>query len=368
MFHASPRHTLGVEVELGIVDRRTLRLVSRSEDLLAAILPPGQSEHPRAKHEFYSSSIEVITGICETVADAGQDLRGTLAELRAAMTPMGLTLQPGGGHPEEQWRELVVTDRPRYQEFAEWIQWPARRSMCHGIHYHVGVSSGDAAVAIANSLAVSLPLLLGPSASSPFWHGYDTGMASARTKVFEGMPTADLPPELDDYGHFEVLMDQMHQAGAIRTVRELWWDIRPHPGFGTVELRVCDTMGTLDEILALAALAQCLVTDLNLAFDAGRPVPRLPRWALKENKWRAARWGVDTDIVVADRGTTRPLTDVLRDEVDRLTPVAARLGCAAELAAVLAVAANPGYRRQRQVYAGTHSVHAVTQSLVDGWH
>jgi glutamate---cysteine ligase / carboxylate-amine ligase len=370
-FHASPRHTLGVEVELGIVDQQTLRLVSESDDVLEAMLADGpydgMDEHPKAKHEFYSSSIEIITGICEDTAEARSDLAETTDEVTEAMAPMGLALQPGGGHPEEQWRDLVVTHKPRYQEFADWIQWPARRSMCHGIHYHVGVNGGDAAVAIANALAVSIPLLLGPSASSPFWHGYDTGLASARTKVFEGMPTADLPPELEDYAHFERLMADMHTAGAIRTVRELWWDIRPHPGFGTIEARVCDTMGTLEEIVAMAALTQCLVTDLNRRFDEGKPLPRLPRWALKENKWRAARWGIEAQIVVRPDGATRSLRDVLADELERLAPVADELGCSADLASVAGVAADPGYERQRRWFAMTGELHEVTRNLVSHW-
>ncbi len=299
-FHASAGPSLGVEIELGLVDRQTLALVPASGEVLEAIRPAGAAEHPKAKNEFYASSLEIITGICATVADARTDLLGTIEEVDRALAARGLAMQPGGVHPSAHWQDLSVSDKPRYQEFAQWIQWPARRSMCHGIHYHVGVRSGDAAVAIANSLGTSIPVLLAPSASSPFWAGHDTGMASARTKVFEGMPTADLPAELDDFAEFQDLMAQMQRAGAIRTVRELWWDVRPHPGFGTVEIRVCDAMATLDEILALAALAQCLVADLNTRFDAGEPLPRLPRWALKENKWRAARWGMDAVIIGTD--------------------------------------------------------------------
>jgi carboxylate-amine ligase len=307
-----------------------------------------------------------ITGICGTVADARTDLLGTIAEVREVLEPAGLAMQAGGLHPSAQWQDLVVSDKPRYQEFAEWIQWPARRSMCHGIHYHVGIRSGDAAIAIANSLAVWTPLLLGPSAASPFWGGRDTGMASARTKVFEGMPTADLPPELDDYADFAELMRTMQDAGAIRSVRELWWDVRPHPGFGTVEIRVCDSMGTLEEVLALAAFSQCLVSDLNDRFDGGEPLPRLPRWALKENKWRAARWGVDTTVIEPSLKTV-PLREALGAEVERLAPTAQRLGCADELLAVPALAAEPGYVRQRRIAEQTGSLTAVTEDLVLRW-
>jgi carboxylate-amine ligase len=365
-YQPSAGPTLGVEVELGLVDRSSLDLRPASAEVLEALRPHGESEHPKVKNEFYASSLEMITGICATVADARADLLDSMAEIQAVLEPAGLAMQPGGLHPTARWTELEVSDKPRYQEFAEWIQWPARRSMCHGIHYHVGVRSGDAAVAIANSLATATPLLLGPSASSPFWSGRDTGLASARTKVFEGMPTADLPPEVDSFEEFRHLMAEMQDAGAIRSVRELWWDVRPHPGFGTVEVRVCDTMGTLDEVLALAALSQCLVADLNDRFDAGDPLPRLPRWALKENKWRAARWGVDTEIITPERSTV-PLREALAAEVARLAPVAHRLGCAAELAAVPAVADQPGYVRQRAIAREHGTLDAVTQDLVDRW-
>lgn len=365
-YHASAGPSLGVEIELGLVDRATLQLVPGSAQVLEQIRPADADEHPKAKNEFYASSLEIITGICTTVAEARGDLLATIAEVDAELRPRNLAMQPGGAHPTARWQDLHVTGKPRYQEFARWIQWPARRSMCHGIHYHVGVRSADAAVAIANSLGVSIPLLLAPSASSPFWGGHDTGLASARTKVFEGMPTADLPAELEDFAAFQRLMAQMQAAGAIRTVRELWWDIRPHPGFGTVEIRVCDAMGTLDEILALAALTQCLVADLNERFDAGEPLPRLPRWALKENKWRAARWGMDAEVINVTGGTVA-VREALAEEVARLAPVAARLGCADELAGVAAVAAAPGYERMRTIARESDSLDAVTADLVARW-
>lgn len=365
-FHASAGPTLGIEIELGLVDLATLRLVPAAAGVLEALRPPGSAEHPKAKHEFYASSLEIITGICRTVQDARADLLATLAQVQAVLQPAAVAMQPGGLHPAARWSDLVVSDKPRYQEFAAWITWPALRSMCHGIHYHVGVRSGDAAVAIANSLATAAPLLLGPSASSPFWEGRDTGMASARTKVFEGMPTADIPPQLDDYEQFADLMASMQAAGAIRSVRELWWDVRPHPGFGTVEIRVCDSMATLDEVLALAAFSQCLVADLNDRFDAAEPLPRLPRWALKENKWRAARWGVDTDIITGSL-TSVPLREALAGEVERLAPVAGALGCAAELAAVPGIADEPGYLRQRRIAEQCGSLDDVTADLVARW-
>jgi carboxylate-amine ligase len=367
-FNASPRNTLGIEVESGIVDLSTLALVPRSDEVLTELAEPHGDEHPKAKHEFYQSSIEVITGICETVPEAGADLRATFDEVDEALAKRGLVLQPGGLHPFSAWHELSVTDKERYRNFAERIQWPARRSMCHGIHYHVGVQSGDASVAIANSLAIQLPLFIALSASSPFWHGGDTGLDSSRTKVFEAMPTNDLPPLLSGWGEFEALMQVLIKGGAIESVRELWWDIRPHPGFGTVELRMSDSMHTMREILALAALAQCLVYDMSRRIEAGETLPSLHHWVLKENKWRAARFGLDTNLIENNDGDNRPIGELIELTVNDLAGTAELLGCAAQLADVRRIVAHGnGATRQREEFARSGDLRTVVELLIREW-
>ena len=210
-----------------------------------------------------------------------------------AAQPRGLALISAATHPFSHWSTLRISPHPRYADLVDRIQWPARRLAIHGIHFHVGVRSGAKAVAIANSLAFHLPLFLALSASSPFWHGLDTGMASARTKIFEGLPTAGLPPQLDSYDDFEAFMETLIAANAIESVREVWWDVRPHPNFGTVELRMCDAMATLTEVAAVAALAQSLVQYLDAPLDAGEPLPGARDWVIRENKWLAARYGLD---------------------------------------------------------------------------
>ena len=367
-FNSSPRNTLGVEVEIGIVDKDSHELVSRSNEVLEVLEAPFEGEHPKAKHEFYQSSIEVITGICETVTEAGEDLGETFDEVDEVLNTMGLELQSGGLHPLADWEDLKVTDKPRYLNFAERIQWPARRSMCHGIHYHVGVQSADASVAIANSVAVQLPQFIALSASSPFWHGSPTGLASSRTKVFEAMPTSDLPPKLSGWDEFVTLMDVLIKGGAIESVRELWWDIRPHPGFGTVELRMSDTMGTMREVLALAAMAQCLVYDLSRRFESGEELPWLMPWILKQNKWRAARFGLDTDIIVNNQGDNRPLRELVVELIDQLQPAATVLGCASQLNDVLLILEHGnGASRQLAEYERTGDLNSVVEMLVREW-
>lgn len=367
-FNASPRNTLGVEVEIGIVDAASLDLVPRSGEVLDELGAAHGGEHPKIKHEFYQSSIEVITAIPETVDEAEQDLTESFAELTAALDRRGLALQGGALHPTASWLDLTVTDSPRYQNFAERIQWPARRSMCHGIHYHVGVQSADASVAIANSLAVQMPLFIGLSASSPYWEGIDTGLASSRTKVFEAMPTNDIPPQLSGWGEFEALMDSLIKGGAIESVRELWWDIRPHPGFGTVELRVSDSMQTMREIMSLAALAQCLVYDLSRRFEAGEELPTLTHWVLKQNRWRATRYGFDTDLIVSTDGHNQPMLEVIAETLDRLAPTAKLLGCEKQLADINSIVeGGNGATRQRREYARTGDFRSVIELLIREW-
>ncbi|MEI6623714.1 MAG: glutamate--cysteine ligase [Actinomycetes bacterium] len=367
-FNASPRNTLGVEVEIGIIDAQTLELASRSAEVLAELGAPFGGEHPKAKHEFYQSSVEVITGICETVTDADADLTETFSEVTDALDRRGLELQGGGLHPQAFWRDLKVTDKERYQKFAERIEWPARRSMCHGIHYHVGVQSGDAAVAISNSLAIQMPQFIALSASSPFWHGFDTGLASSRTKVFEAMPTNDIPPLLSGWDEFVSLLNALVTGGALQSVRELWWDIRPHPAFGTVELRMSDSMQTMREVLALAALAQSLVYDMSRRFEAGETLPALNRWVLKENRWRATRYGLDTDVIVDNQGSNKPLVEVIAQTLDMLASSADELGCSEQLAVVKdIIAGGNGSTRQRREYARSGDLRTVVELLVEEW-
>jgi carboxylate-amine ligase len=366
-FHSSERASLGVEWELQLVDRETRELTSGAIDVLADITPEGLDEHPKAKHELLQSTVEVITGICTTVAEAKADLAATVAEVAAAADKRALDLMCAGSHPFTNWRSQEVSPKERYVQLMERMQWMARRMQIFGVHVHVGVRSGDKAFPIVNALTQYVPHFLALSASSPYWSGSDTGLASARTKVFEGLPTAGLPYQLPDWAAFEEYMETLITTGAIESVREVWWDIRPHPDFGTVELRICDGLPTLDEIGVVAAFAQCLVEKLDQEIDRGYTLPMPAGWVLRENKWRATRYGLDADIVVDDKGTVRPVRDAISDLAEELEPFARKLGCAAELADVERVlAGGASYQRQRQV-AAAHGgdLRPVVDSLVE---
>ncbi|RBY93233.1 glutamate--cysteine ligase [Blastococcus sp. TF02A-30] len=365
-FRSSERASLGVEWELQLVDRETRELTAGAVEILEELRPEGAEEHPKAKHELLQSTVEIITGVCTTVAEAKADLAGTLAEVVAAADRRGLGVMCAGSHPFTRWDSQEISPKERYLELVERMQWLARRLQIFGVHVHVGVRSPDKIIPIVNALTQYLPHLLALSASSPFWSGCDTGLASARTKVFEGMPTGGLPHQLADWAEFEEYMDTLIRTGAIQSVREVWWDVRPHPDFGTVELRICDGLPTLDEIGAVAALAQCLVEQFDTQLDRGYTLPTPAEWVIRENKWRAVRWGLDADIVVDEKGTVRPVRQAILDLVEELTPTAKRLGCEAELADVVRIVElGASYQRQRAVAAAHDGdLTAVVDSLL----
>jgi glutamate---cysteine ligase / carboxylate-amine ligase len=365
-FRSSPRSTLGVEMELAIVDLETRALTSASNEVLA-VMGEGhpEGEHPKAKHELYQCTVEAITGICETAGEARADLAETLTELDRVTRARGMGVISTATHPFSGWAEQTVSPNPRYHALLERIGWPARRLTTHGTHYHVGVPSGPAAIAIANSLTYRLPVLLALSANSPFWNGHDTDMASARTKIFEGLPTAGLPPRIQGWPDFEQYMETLITAGAIESVRDVWWDVRPHPDFGTVELRMCDAMPTLDEVIALAALAQSLVADLARRFEAGEELASGRDWVIKENKWEAARYGLEADLV-DDDGCRTPVRAVIEDLVDEVRPMADLLGCADELEGVADIVdRGAGYHRSRAVTAAGGTTVDVVDLLLE---
>lgn len=354
-FTHNARPTVGVEMELHLVDAATGELASASNEILAemgAAHPDG--EHPKAKHELFQSTVEIITGVCENAAEAGDDLRTTMEELRASVQRRGLTLISAGTHPFGLAREQVVSPHQRYIDLIDDLQWPARRMLICGMHVHVGVPDGERAIRIIAELMRHHPLFLALSSSSPYFEGEDSGMASARTKIFEGLPTAGLPPPLANWSDFETFMSTLLDSGCIRSIREVWWDIRPHPDFGTVEFRMCDATPTVRETVALAALAQTLVewTNRRITDDSLPPPPR--DWTVRENRWLAARYGIDAELIVEHPDTghpdRRPVRELVAELLDELRPVAGDLGNLDQLADLdVLLAIGTGAERQRQV-------------------
>ena len=362
-FHSSPSSSLGVEWELQLVDRETRQLTSGATEILAELSPDG--EHPTAKAELLQSTIEVITGVCTTVPEAMADLAGTIAQVTALAEPRGLGLMCAGSHPITDWQSQQISDNPRYVKLIEDMQWLARRMQIFGVHVHVGVRSPDKAVATVNALSSYIPHFLALSASSPYWVGSDTGLASSRSKVFEGLPTAGLPHQLNDWAQFEQYMETLIKTGTIDSIKEVWWDVRPHPTYGTVELRICDGLPTIAEVSMVAALSQCLVDTFDREIDKGYTLPTPRRWVVQENKWRAARYGLDASIIVG-QDSVQPVRDALRELVQDMRSTAERLGCSAELDLVEQVLeGGASYQRQRAVAAASGGdLTAVVDSLL----
>jgi carboxylate-amine ligase len=365
-FTSSPRSSLGVEWELELVDLQTRELAGAASEILDEMSGGPDVEHPKAKHELLESCIEVITGVCGTVDEAVEDLRGTMTEVAAAAGTRGLGVMCSGTHPTTDWATQQISPNPRYAKLVEDMQWLARRLQIFGVHVHVGVRSPDKVIPIVNALTAYIPHFLALSASSPYWIGTDTGLASARSKVFEGLPTAGLPYQMSGWNDFEHYMATLISAQTISSVREVWWDVRPHPTFGTVELRICDGLPTLYEISWAAALSQCLVEMLNGQLDRGYTLPVPKGWTLRENKWRAARYGIEAELIVDNDGRTAPIRDLIAELVDDLAPVAERLGCSRELLRTKGILdVGPSYLRQRAAAAAAGgNLHAAVDGLL----
>lgn len=366
LFNASAGSSLGVEVELQLVDRETRALRSGASEILRRLEKERGEAHPKAKNELIESNIEVITGICSTVAEARADLESTLAEVVPTAEALGLGLACAGTHPFSSWADQEITPNERYLRLLEEMQWPARRMTIFGIHTHVGIRSAEKAIAIANALTAYIPHFLALSASSPYFEGRDTGLASSRCKVFEGLPTAGLPQLLDGWAEFSELMTTLIEARAISSIREIWWDIRPHPNFGTVELRICDGLPTMTEIATVAALAQCLVEWMDSLIDRGYGLPCPKAWILGQNKWRAARHGLDAELIIDERGALAPVRTAIEELVEELTPIARRLDCEAELLNALQILEHgPSYLRQRRWVSEGATLEDVVDKLME---
>ncbi|NIZ90635.1 glutamate--cysteine ligase [Kineosporiaceae bacterium B12] len=366
-FASSPRPTLGVEWEMALVDRRSRDLVSSAAEVIDAVHAADDAAGEKVQKELLRNTLEVVTGICDTVAEAADDLTDSLRGIRRVTDPMGLELMCSGTHPFAQWDVQQVTESPRYAELIERTQMWGRQMLIWGVHVHVGINSVHKVLPLLNSLLNYYPHLQALSGSSPFWAGTDTGYASNRALMFQQLPTAGLPFQFGRWDEFESYVDDMLVTGVIDGLSDVRWDIRPSPTLGTIEVRVCDGTPTLQELRALTALVHCLVVHLDDRLEAGETLPTMPPWHVQENKWRAARYGLDAEVIVSAAGAERLVTDDLTELLNRLEPVAARLHCADDLALVERIPARgASYQRQRAVAAATAEdpLVAVVDSLV----
>jgi carboxylate-amine ligase len=362
VFTSSDKPTLGVEIECQVVDEAGALTTDTAATKILAEL----GDDAAYKHELLECTIEVITGVCQNVDEVRADLGGKVERLIEVSEGLGYRILCTGTHPFSAWADQTVSPDPRYHRLIENCQWTARRLLIFGVHTHVGVGSGEEAIAVSNGLATFIPHFLALSSSSPFWQGRDTGLASVRSKIFESLPTAGLPYQMENWGQFQRFMRTLIGAGTIRSIREVWWDIRPHPGFGTLELRICDGIPTMDELTAIVALSQSLVVWLQERYNSGFEVPSHQSWTIRENKWRAARYGLDAEIIRDEDGNLLSLRRSLGDLVEMLEPIAERNGCKEDLLRVNdMLERGTSATRQREVYNETKDLSAVVDSLVE---
>ena len=296
--------------------------------------------------------VELTSGVHLRVADAVDDLAGHLAEVRAAAAELGIGLLGSGTHPFSIAAAQPLTPGPRYQRVAERnAYWGSQMAIC-GTHVHIGVDHQNKALPITASLARFYPYLLAISCASPYWEGQDCGYASQRTMLFQQLATNGLPYPMQDWAAFEDYAEDLLRSGMISLPDEIRWDVRPSPKFGTVENRVADSVPTLGELGAIAALTQCFVEYTSRSYAADRTLEALPPWLVKENKWRAARYGLDAEVITPRQQSPVPLRDGLAQWLERLEPVATDLECTDELRFVWQLAER-GVSYQRQLATGS---------------
>ncbi len=365
-FAPSTRSSVGLEWELMLADRETGDLVPRAPEILDLVEEATALERYTVTGELLTNTVEVTSGVGHTVAEAVDDIADAIGALRAQTEPRGIELLCAGSHPFAQWYEQQVTDKTRYHKLIERTQWWGRNMMIWGIHVHVGVDDVDKVIPIVNALTVFLPHLQALSASSPFWAGERTGYASNRALVFQQLPTAGLPWQLNDWAEFERYLDDMVRTGVMADASEVRWDIRPAPRWGTVEIRACDGMSTLPELAAVAALAQTLVEHFSRILDEGGELPGIPPWFARENKWRSARYGLDARVIVDRQGTQLPVREHLLATMAELADIAVELKCAREFAGLETILATGGSsaRQVAVAEAADGYLRAVVQHLI----
>ena len=336
--------TVGIEEELMICSSETLDLAQAIDDILAAVPSslPGE-----VKPELMQSVLEIATEPCPGVARAAEqliDLRRTVIDLAAER---GLVIGASATHPGARYDDQLIVNKERYHQLVAELGWVARRELIFGTHVHVGIDDPEKAIYVADGLRQHLPLLLGLSSNSPFWQGRRTGMMSSRTPVFRGFPRVGVPPYYGSWEIYSHRVELMMRGGAIEDYTYLWWDVRPHPNLGTVELRVFDQQTRVEHTAGFAALAQSLAHQLAADYDDGVPSVEHPWELIDDNKVRAALVGIEGKLIDFDRGVEVPAAEMARGVLDDVREHAQELGCEVELAGLEElIRQGTGARRQ----------------------
>lgn len=365
VFNSSKGFTLGVELEMQLIDPTTLELTETS----AEIIEGSNKDAVLAgfvKHELMMSNLEVITGVCATVDEVRADLKEKLRRVIAIAEANNTLISGGGSHPFSLAMDQHITNDVRYERLKNLLQYVARHFNIFGMHVHVGVDGGEKSIYVLNRMIYYLPYILALSANSPFWEGEDTGLRSYRTKIFETLPIAGLPFYFTGWKDYTTLVENFIATKTIESIRELWWDVRPHPDFGTVEIRISDNPSTLKDAMAITALIQALVKRFSDDFDAGLKYERPHSWVIRENKWRACRYGLDGEFITEDGTATVKARDLLREITGGFSKEAKELGSSEALKGVFDIIEHgTGAQKQLRLWKKDGDIKRIVKEMVE---
>jgi glutamate---cysteine ligase / carboxylate-amine ligase len=355
-FEAAQDFTVAVEEEFAVLDPETLDLTNRFEDLQSAAQGTALEEH--LVGELIASEVEIRTGRCDTFEEAAALLGERREQLRDLAEDAGLALAATGTHPWSPWQEQRIIDTPHYRRNDEILRYVVWRNNSFGLHVHVAINGPDRAVGVCNGLRNFLPELLALSASSPFVENVNSGLHSARSQIFtRPFPRCGIPDAYEGWDGFEAYVRFLYDTRSIDEHTQLWWSVRPHLAFPTVEIRICDAQPDLAEARSLAALAYSLAARVARALDDGEPVPDFPHRLIEENLWRAIRYGLSGELIDLATGEVRPARAHIERLIEWVLPVAEELGCADHLAIPAANAAERQIARHAEG-ASLHEIYA----------
>jgi glutamate---cysteine ligase / carboxylate-amine ligase len=355
-----PRYTVGVEEELMILDSSTLDLVNAIESILGEDPPSGQIQP-----ELLESVLEIATAPCPTVPDLADELASLRALARDRARREGLEIGSAGTHPFARWEDQRVVSDDRYRGLIQSLGFVARQELVFGMHVHVGLADPEEAIYVANALREHVPLLIALSANSPLWRGAPTGLMSSRVPIFRAFPRVGLPPRFDGWQDFARRVDAMSDAGLIEDYTYLWYDVRPHPRLGTVEIRAMDSQTRVEHTVSLSALVVSLVKLFVESHQQDVRLPESPWEILDENRWLAARHGLDAELLDHATGRRRGVRELTEEMLERLQPQARELGCERELAGVGDILrSGNGALRQQMVYEANHDLRELMAEIV----
>jgi glutamate---cysteine ligase / carboxylate-amine ligase len=358
---SGPSFTIGIEEELMILDAESMALANAIDAVLDEYGEGGD-----VKPELLEPVLEIATDPHRNTRAAGRQLRELRTAVAEAAGRRGLRIGSSGTHPFAMWEEQRVSARPRYRELISALRFVARQEIIFGLHVHVGLDDADKAIHVANGMRVHVPILLALSANSPFWRADATGLASSRMPIFRAFPRVGIPPFYDGWEDYEKRIGFMVESGVIEDYTYLWYDVRPHPNLGTIEVRAMDAQTRVEHTLALAALIQAMVKELAEHFEAGKRLGRYPYEMLDENKWLAARHGMEGELVDLPERRLVPAKELARRLYDRLREHSQDLGSAAELEGIQDILHHGnGAQRQRVVYEANHDYGEVMREIVE---